>query len=246
MPLIGDEVVIQKYASTFVGMIVPDRQSHEQLAQLHERIFKASFEQLHSQEERTCRFLFDVIHMANPTQGALALLPSIEPSALTPGVLERISTLWQNDDRIQQLERARDYFMQQVQSWEEEAARLTDARDFYTQQVQSWEVEAIRLMDASDSYLQQVRALEIALRDTTEAADYHAQQVQNWQDLAEERAAWAAQLEVARDYHAQQAQNWQAVSDIRDQEIKQLQQQLERRLSRRIQRAGIRLRRLIV
>jgi glycosyltransferase involved in cell wall biosynthesis/ubiquinone/menaquinone biosynthesis C-methylase UbiE len=55
------------------------------------------------------------------------------------------------------------------------------------------------------------------------ARDYHAQQAENWQRLAEERAAWIAELEAARDYHAQQAENWQRLAEERKTELERLQ-----------------------
>lgn len=86
--------------------------------------------------------------------------------------------------------------------------------------VQHYALEFARLVKYSDGQAQLVRELRLQSHHAAaEHLTYLEQQVAGmraeagaWQQIAQARAEWIAQVEFARDYHAQQAKNWEQVA----------------------------------
>jgi glycosyltransferase involved in cell wall biosynthesis/SAM-dependent methyltransferase len=94
LPLIGREVAIQGYGSTFVGLATRSAARHRELAELFQRLLDAPVAALGSRQERSFRFSFDVVHAAVSTPETVALLADLDPARVTPEILHRLATLW--------------------------------------------------------------------------------------------------------------------------------------------------------
>ncbi len=97
LPLIGGEVVISDYGSTFVAMVPKSASRGTDLAQEYRRLTNCPIEDLKNAEERRFRFLFDCLHAARLTSAHLCLLDSIQPSEINPAFLGRLADLWRRD-----------------------------------------------------------------------------------------------------------------------------------------------------
>ena len=97
LPLIGGEVVISDYGSTFVAMVPKSASRGTELAQEYRRLTSCPIEALKNAEERRFRFLFDCLHAARLTSAHLCLLDSIQPSEINPAFLGRLADLWRRD-----------------------------------------------------------------------------------------------------------------------------------------------------
>jgi glycosyltransferase involved in cell wall biosynthesis/SAM-dependent methyltransferase len=96
LPLIGREVPIQGYGSTFVGLATPSPARHRELAALLEDLIDSPVASL-AGRQRAFRFFFDVIHAAAPTAETVSLLAEVDPASLTPELLHRLAMLWNLD-----------------------------------------------------------------------------------------------------------------------------------------------------
>ncbi len=94
LPLIGREVAIQGYGSTFVGLATPSATRHRKLAESFQHLADSPLAALRSRQERSFRFYFDLIHAAITSPGTVALLAEIDPASLTPALLHRLATIW--------------------------------------------------------------------------------------------------------------------------------------------------------
>jgi O-antigen biosynthesis protein len=94
MPLLGSEVVIQDYGSTFVGLATRSPARYRELTGLWSRLLETPIADLASSAERSFRFFFDLVHAAQPTLENVALLAEQDPAGLTPELLQRLATLW--------------------------------------------------------------------------------------------------------------------------------------------------------
>lgn len=97
LPLIGREVAIQGYGSTFVGLATPSPTRHRELAERFQHLVDAPLPALRSKQERSFRFYFNLVHAAISSPGTVALLAEINPAGLTPELLHRLATLWELD-----------------------------------------------------------------------------------------------------------------------------------------------------
>jgi glycosyltransferase involved in cell wall biosynthesis/SAM-dependent methyltransferase len=97
LPLIGREVAIQGYGSTFVGLATHSAARHRELAELFQRLLDAPIAALASRRERSFRFSFEVVHAAVSTPETVALLADLDPASVTPEILHRLATLWDLD-----------------------------------------------------------------------------------------------------------------------------------------------------
>ncbi|MFY9823779.1 MAG: class I SAM-dependent methyltransferase, partial [Thermoanaerobaculia bacterium] len=94
LPLIGREVAIQGYGSTFVGLATRSPTRHRELASFFQRLLDAPVAALATRQERSFRFFFDLVHAAVTSGESVALLAEVEPASLTPELLHRLATLW--------------------------------------------------------------------------------------------------------------------------------------------------------
>lgn len=232
-PLIGGEVVIRQQCSTFVGLVSNSKQTHDELTHLYASILDGPIAKLSSQQEQTLRFLFEVVHAATTNSESLALLPRIDPTVLTPGVLERLSALWQLDRQEhgihwrQEVERLTEIVAQQ-QAWIDEleqGKRWLEQQHTYlgakSAEQQAW----INELEHGKAWLkQQLEQQAATLADQRQWIDqlqegkaWLEEQLANWQAEAErrntviaEQQQWIAELERAKAWHEQQAAYWHA------------------------------------
>jgi O-antigen biosynthesis protein len=97
LPLIGREVAIQGYGSTFVGLATRSATKHRELARLLQHLLDAPVAELASRQERAFRFFFSLVHAAVSNAETVALLADLDPASLTPELLHRLATLWDLD-----------------------------------------------------------------------------------------------------------------------------------------------------
>ena len=185
-PLVGGEVYIHEYGSTYVGLIARDENVYKRLELLYASLFVTPVRDLQTKEASTFRFLFDVVHRADTEQAYL--LESLDQIFLSPAIITRLSMLWKRDVQLRNL-----YLTQ----GKEQAIRLEEARDYYASQAQNWQ-------SIAEERNEVINKLMIA-------RDYFASQAQNWQTIAEEHTNIMHQFEEARNFHDQQSQNWQQV-----------------------------------
>lgn len=97
LPLLGREVVIKSYASTFVGLATRNAERHRHLADWFPRLLDTPIPELESREERSFRLYFDLIHAAAPTPDNVALLADLPMEQATGPLLHRLAELWKMD-----------------------------------------------------------------------------------------------------------------------------------------------------
>lgn len=97
LPLIGREVAIQGYGSTFVGLATRSSTRHRKLSERFEHLLDAPSAKLGSRQERSFRFYFNLVHAAVSNAESVALLAEVDPAGLTPELLHRLATLWELD-----------------------------------------------------------------------------------------------------------------------------------------------------
>ncbi|MEA2604698.1 MAG: hypothetical protein QOF89_5690 [Acidobacteriota bacterium] len=94
LPLIGREVAIRDYGSTFVGLATRSPAQHQELAAFLRYLLDSPISALESRQERSFRFFFDLVHAAEPTAENVALLAELDPDRVTPELLHRLAMLW--------------------------------------------------------------------------------------------------------------------------------------------------------
>jgi glycosyltransferase involved in cell wall biosynthesis/SAM-dependent methyltransferase len=97
LPLIGREVYLQDYASTFVGVVTKSPERHVALADRFRTVLDAPIEELADPAERRFRLLFELVHAAHTRADTVALLPALGDGQATVGLLHRLGALWSRD-----------------------------------------------------------------------------------------------------------------------------------------------------
>ncbi len=123
LPLVGREVVISDYGSTFVGVVPKNSSRGEELAREYGRLTVGPITELRTPEERRFRFLFDCLHAAHTSPAHLDLLKSIPPREINAAFLGRLADLWRRDSecltesksQVAALESTRDWNVSQLQ-----------------------------------------------------------------------------------------------------------------------------------
>jgi glycosyltransferase involved in cell wall biosynthesis/SAM-dependent methyltransferase len=93
LPLLGREVVIKNYGSTFVGLATGSAMKHRELSELLRYLLDSPISIL-AHSERSFRFFFELVHAATPTAENVALLAELDPERMTPELLYRLAVLW--------------------------------------------------------------------------------------------------------------------------------------------------------
>lgn len=94
LPLIGRQVQISNYGSTFVGLATKDPQAHAALISKFDRLMDSPISELPDSEERNFRFFFDLVYAAKVSAQALSVLPELPLSDIRPRLLNRLRELW--------------------------------------------------------------------------------------------------------------------------------------------------------
>lgn len=97
LPLIGRELAIHGYGSTFVGLATRSATRHREIAELFERLLDAPAAGLGAGRERSFRFFYDLVHAADSSPETVSLLAEQDPASLTPELLHRLAALWKLD-----------------------------------------------------------------------------------------------------------------------------------------------------
>jgi O-antigen biosynthesis protein len=96
-PLIGNEVVIEDYGSTFIGLVPKDRGRGKELLEQYNNLFHRPISELKKPDERRFRFLLDCVHAARTTPEHLDLVKDLDLIELNSALFQRLTSLWRRD-----------------------------------------------------------------------------------------------------------------------------------------------------
>ncbi|HEV8632496.1 MAG TPA: glycosyltransferase, partial [Thermoanaerobaculia bacterium] len=97
LPLIGREVPLVDYGSTFVGLAVRGAKQHQRLGRWFRDLLDTPVAELFPPRERRFRLFFDLVHAAVTGPEQVALLAELPASDFTPPLLQRLIGLWKSD-----------------------------------------------------------------------------------------------------------------------------------------------------
>jgi SAM-dependent methyltransferase len=124
-PMIGGELIIRDYASTFVGIATGDDSTFTSIKVLYERLLFTAPTNL-SREERRAQLLLKVIHAADPKPEHLSFVDELFPFNQQTPFLSRCLDLWKADSvRLQttmnyliEVEAAKEWHSQNAERWQ--------------------------------------------------------------------------------------------------------------------------------
>lgn len=96
LDLVGGEVHVQSYGSTYVGVVFKDPEAAERFLPSFDRVANPDGV-VKSEEERLARFLFLVAHAATRSRTLIDDLAILPLDAVNRPLLKRLSQLWGND-----------------------------------------------------------------------------------------------------------------------------------------------------
>lgn len=126
LKLVGGEVFIRDYASTFVGIVSKNREMTVAAAKLYDRLGGRA-DPLND-KERIARLQFQLVHGASSKLELIQDLENLPTSAFTVPLLQRLRQIWSTD--LQKLQHANE----QLSSTKSYADELIEARDFHAAQ----------------------------------------------------------------------------------------------------------------
>jgi SAM-dependent methyltransferase len=137
--LVGKEVAIRGYASTYVGVVAIDHDRAMDLAESFERLTNGPVEGLRTHDERAFRVLFDVVHAARSSPGVVRLLDQEMLDELNGPLLRRLGEVWAADAEaaayLPVVEQARDWHAAQADKWRA-------ASQWHAEQAAHWQAES--------------------------------------------------------------------------------------------------------
>lgn len=138
--LIGAELVIKDYASTYAGFIVKSANHADRLRPLWTRLVADDSDDLSalSSDEHHARTHLRLFHMAQTSEASVQGLKQLDKSEFTEPLIGRIAQLWAADlqrlrmrtDHLEEVSRERDRFQGEAEvwqnSWREKSDQLTN------------------------------------------------------------------------------------------------------------------------
>jgi glycosyltransferase involved in cell wall biosynthesis/SAM-dependent methyltransferase len=94
--LVGAEVFITGYASTYVGLVFRIGANEQFIREVATRVLTQQSEPA-SADEAVGRMLLHLVHAATPTHSTIGALVDLPLTELSPSMMKRIATLWQDD-----------------------------------------------------------------------------------------------------------------------------------------------------
>jgi len=126
LPLIGSEVAIVDYGSTFVGVVPKDPSRSEEVRNQYHKVAIGPITNLSTLEERRFRFLFDCIHAAHTSSDHLDLLRDLQLSEINLPLFQRLVSLWHHDAERLQETTAYLHSVESARDWQAEESRRRD------------------------------------------------------------------------------------------------------------------------
>lgn len=126
LDLVGGEVFVRDYASTFVGIVSKSSEVTAEAAKLYDRL--AGQAEPLNDKERVARLHFQLVHGANSKPELVQDLESLPAPAFTEPLLHRLRHIWSAD--LQKLQRT----SEQLSSVKSYADGLLEARDYHAAQ----------------------------------------------------------------------------------------------------------------
>jgi glycosyltransferase involved in cell wall biosynthesis/SAM-dependent methyltransferase len=96
LPLIGNEIVIEDYGSTFIGLVPKGPDHGKGLLEQYNRLVHGAIAEL-KPGERSFRFLLDCVHAARTSPEHLDLLKDLDLRDINPALFQRLVSLWRRD-----------------------------------------------------------------------------------------------------------------------------------------------------
>ncbi len=94
--LVGRELYVAGYASTYVGLVFRDKADGQAVRGLATRVLMREADPA-SSEEAMARMLLHLVHAAAPTPADVGALAKLDTAVLNPSLMQRFSALWQSD-----------------------------------------------------------------------------------------------------------------------------------------------------
>ena len=180
--LIGSEIVIRGFASTYIGIIPKQAKDAPRLRALYARL---TDERGHPQSssEKAARLLLLLVHAAASSKELVGYLPEVPPESVSTHMLKRLEQLWKAD-------------LQHGQVAIAERAALIEARDWHVAKLQgavaTQQAELGRTQRLETQCLQLTARIEDLCRELTASQAYSEDQARN----AEAFRVYAAALSV--------------------------------------------------
>ena len=103
--MVGAEIFVAGYASTYVGLVFRETADGTAIRKLAARVLLREADPI-STDEATARMLLHLVHAATTTPADVSALVNLPTEALNPQLMRRLSELWQGDLRQLGLVRA--------------------------------------------------------------------------------------------------------------------------------------------
>jgi SAM-dependent methyltransferase len=103
--MVGAEIFVPGYASTYVGLVFRETADGTAIRKLAARVLLREADPI-STDEATARMLLHLVHAATTTPADVSALVNLPTEALNPQLMRRLSELWQGDLRQLGLVRA--------------------------------------------------------------------------------------------------------------------------------------------
>ncbi|WP_341887416.1 glycosyltransferase [Variovorax sp. YR752] len=94
--LIGAEVLIKDYASTYVGIVTKNERQAARVKEVFERVMSADFDGATAEETKALTHLY-LLHAGQATEASVRSLTRLDGSEFTPPLVARIAQLWSFD-----------------------------------------------------------------------------------------------------------------------------------------------------
>ena len=161
LPLIGSEIVIENYGSTFVGLISKDRRRGEELRALHNRLIHGPIADLKNPDERRFRLLLDCVHAARTTPELLDLFNDLSVTDLNSALFQRLTSLWRRDtERVAQITGSVVLAHDALRAKEQEIAKLRESLTAKDEAIREQQAKLDTLCIAREQWLARIASQE--------------------------------------------------------------------------------------
>src|ERR1035437_3236124 len=247
LPLTGSVIDVQGFGCTYIGLTSPDAETARRAGDEYRRLTTSDPALLHGNDARF-RWHLDLMHSAHSRPEILALHRHLKPEDWTGPSLDRLFKLWTcREEKLKsieaylpEVERAKNWLEEQVQSWQQVAWQRQEALVAYEagkawleEQVRNWQQvagqrqETLVAYEAGKAWLEeQVRSWQqVAGQRQETLVAYEAgkagleEQVRSWQQVAGQRQEALVAYEAGKAWLEEQVRSWQQVAGQRQETL---------------------------